>query len=283
MNLFLEYQEKIFKSLKALEKKELLVIPSGIKNITVELPPKDKKADLSCNAAMVLSKSNNTGPLILAELIKKHLISNFKEFKSIEIAGPGFLNIYFNVSFWEKYLSEIIKFKNKFGSNRNKKKKYNIEFVSANPTGPLHVGHCRGAILGDVLANILIFNGSKVVKEYYVNDHGGQINNFLKSVYYRILEIKENKSFPEKDNLYPGEYIKDIANDIIKKKSIKNFSNFKLIEKKLFKETIKCSMDIISKNLDLLGVKHDNFVYESNLVNKKVVLKVINKLQNIVI
>ena len=278
MNLFLEYQEKIFKSLKALEKKELLVIPSGIKNITVELPPKDKKADLSCNAAMVLSKSNNTGPLILAELIKKHLISNFKEFKSIEIAGPGFLNIYFNVSFWEKYLSEIIKFKNKFGSNRNKKKKYNIEFVSANPTGPLHVGHCRGAILGDVLANILIFNGSKVVKEYYVNDHGGQINNFLKSVYYRILEIKENKSFPEKDNLYPGEYIKDIANDIIKKKSIKNFSNFKLIEKKLFKETIKCSMDIISKNLDLLGVKHDNFVYESNLVNKKVVLKVINKL-----
>ena len=81
---------------------------------------------------------------------------------------------------------------------------YNIEFVSANPTGPMHVGHCRGAIYGDVLANLLKFNGNKVTKEYYINDYGNQIKNFVESVYLRIKEIKFNEKFPTKENLYPG-------------------------------------------------------------------------------
>ena len=111
----------------------------------------------------------------------------------------------------------------RYGSNRSSKKKYNIEFVSANPTGPLHVGHCRGAILGDTLSNLLIFNGNKVTKEYYVNDHGSQIENFVSSVYYRILEIKQKKTFPLDTDLYPGDYIIDIAKKIIETKSIKDF------------------------------------------------------------
>ena len=90
-------------------------------------------------------------------------------------------------------ISKIIKLDSKYGSNKNLKKKYNIEFVSANPTGPLHVGHCRGAVLGDVLSNPLSFNGNKVTKEYYVNDYGEQIKIFVSSVYYRILEIIDNK------------------------------------------------------------------------------------------
>ena len=88
---------------------------------------------------------------------------------------------------------------------------YNIEFVSANPTGPMHVGHCRGAIYGDVLANLLKFNGNEVTKEYYINDYGNQIKGFVESVYLRILEIKYKKKFPNKENLYPGVYIKYIA------------------------------------------------------------------------
>ena len=94
-------------------------------------------------------------------------------------------------------------------------KSYNIEFVSANPTGPMHIGHCRGAVFGDVLSNLLLFNGNKVIREYYINDYGNQIHNFVKSVYLRIREIKF-KEFISNENLYPGNYIKEIASNIIK-------------------------------------------------------------------
>ena len=279
MNLFLDYQKKIFNSLKSLEKKNLIHIPSQLKSFTVELPPKSQRADISCNAAMILAKVNNSSPVKLAEIFKKHLLSKFKEFKNVEIAGPGFLNIHFHISFWKEYLTKVIQLDSKYGSNKSFKKKYNIEFVSANPTGPLHVGHCRGAVLGDALSNLLIFNGNKVTKEYYVNDHGTQIKSFVDSVYYRILEIKKNKPFPENENLYPGDYIVTIAQKIIKNKSIKNFSDFEKVYKKLASESLKNSMDLIMENLNLLGVKHNNFVYESKLINNKMVQKVVKKLQ----
>ena len=279
MNLLLHYQKKIFNSLKNLEKKKLIQISSQLKRFTVELPPKNHKADISCNAAMILAKVNKTSPIKLGEILKKHLLSNFKEFKSIEIAGPGFLNICFNISFWSEYLTKIIKLDSKYGSNTTLKKKYNIEFVSANPTGPLHVGHCRGAVLGDVLSNLLSFNGNKVTKEYYVNDYGEQIKSFVSSVYYRILEITENKTFPNDKNLYPGNYIIDIAKRVIKSKAIKDFTNLEKIYKKLYSESLKHSMQLIKGNLNLLGVKHNNFVYESKLINNKTVSKVVKKLK----
>ena len=159
------------------------------------------------------------------------------------------------------------------------KKKYNIEFVSANPTGPLHVGHCRGAILGDALSNMLIFNDNKVTKEYYVNDQGGQIINFVRSVYFRILEIKNKKKFPNDENLYPGDYIINIAKKIIKEKKIKNFNNLEKIYKSLSSASINHSMDLIKMNLKQLGVQHNNFVYESKLIKSKVVLKAVKKLE----
>ena len=223
MNLFLDYQKKIFNSLKDLEKKKVIQIPLKLKSFAVELPPKNKKADISCNAAMILAKINNSSPLKLAEVLKKHLLSNFVEFKNIEIAGPGFLNIYFHISFWRKYLAKVIELNAEYGSNKVDKKRYNVEFVSANPTGPLHVGHCRGAVLGDVISNMLSFNGNKITREYYVNDYGMQIKNFVSSVYCRILEILEKKPFPQDKDLYPGDYIIDIAKKIIKKKNYKEF------------------------------------------------------------
>ena len=182
MNIFSHYQKKILNNLKSLEKKKIIKIANNFKNLTVELPPKNEKADISCNAALLLSKFNNKSPYDLALILKKNILLDFTEFDKIDIAGPGFLNIHFNINFWRKYLFQIIQLNKKYGSNNIIKKKYNLEFVSANPTGPLHVGHCRGAVLGDTLSNMLIFNGNKVVKEYYVNDHGGQIKNFIKSV-----------------------------------------------------------------------------------------------------
>ena len=279
MNLFSDYQKKIFNSLKKLEKKKLIQIPSKL-YLTVELPPRNQKADISCNAAMILAKLNKNSPVKLAEILKKHLLINFKEFKSIEIAGPGFLNICFHISFWKKYLTKVIKLDSKFGSSRILKRKYNIEFVSANPTGPLHVGHCRGAILGDTLSNLLSFNGNNVTKEYYVNDYGVQIKNFVFSVYCRILEILKGQPFPKDKDLYPGDYIINIAKKIIKNKSIKSFDNFDKIYAKLSLESLKYSIQLITNNLILLGIKHDNFVYESKLINKKMVSKIVKKLKN---
>ena len=279
MNIFSDYQKKIIFTLKKLEKKKIIKIPELTNGIIVELPPKNQEADISCNAALIISKINNKPPYEVAEIIKKNLLSNFKEFKSVDIAGPGFLNIQFKVSFWKRILLNIIKFNSKFGSLNKEKKKYNIEFVSANPTGPLHVGHCRGAIIGDALSNLLIFNGNKVTKEYYVNDHGGQIQKFVLSVFYRILEIKEKKNFPLDKDLYPGSYIIDIAKKVIESKKIKNFKNYEKIYNNLKNQSLNFSMQLIKDNLKMLGVKHDNYIFESKLINNKMVSKVIKKLE----
>ncbi len=279
MNLLSYYQNKIFNCLKKLEKKKIIKLSKQLKKISVELPPRNHQADLSCNAAMILSKYNNVLPIELGKTLKKNLLSNFSEFENIEIAGPGFLNISFKISFWKDYLNRIIKLDYKYGSNTGDKKKYNIEFVSANPTGPLHVGHCRGAILGDVLSNLLTFNGNKVTKEYYVNDSGEQIKIFVSSVYYRILELINNKTFPNDKNLYPGNYIIDIAKRVIESKTIKDFTSLENIYKKLCSESLKHSMNLIRANLELLGIQHNNFVYESKLIKENEVSKVVKKLK----
>ena len=279
MNLFSNYQKRFLHYLKSLEKKKIIVLPNHLKNLTVELPPKGHKADMSCNVAMILAKFNQKTPLDLANILKKNFLENFKEFEKIDVAKPGFLNINFKIDFWKNHLFKIIQSDANYGSNINLQQKYNIEFVSANPTGPLHVGHCRGAILGDALSNLLKFNGHLVTKEYYVNDYGTQIKSFVLSVYHRILEITEKKIFPSNKDLYPGDYIIDIAKKIVEEKNIKDFKNFNKVYEKLAKESLKFSIELIKNNLDNLGVKHDNFVYESELIKNEFVSKTIKKLQ----
>jgi len=279
MNLFLEYQIKFINILKKLEKNKLIFLPPNINSLVVEAPPKQYVADMSCNAVMLISKFNEKSPNDLGQILKRNLLENFDEFEKIEIAKQGFINISFKSSFWKDYLLKVIKLGSNYGSNKEIKKKYNLEFVSANPTGPLHVGHCRGAILGDALSNLLKFNGNLVTKEYYVNDYGLQIKNFTESIYYRILEIKENKKFPENENLYPGDYIIDIANKIIQEKLLNDFQPYYKIENKLTEVALNISMGIIKKNLNDLGIQHDIFVYESEFINKKLVSKTIEKLK----
>ena len=144
----------------------------------------------------------------------------------------------------------------------------------------MHVGHCRGAILGDVIANILLFNNHKVTKEYYVNDYGNQIINFTKSVYFRIREIKYNEAFPaNNENLYPGGYLIDFANNIISANKDINFDNFESISDELTNLSIKEALNLIKKNLSSLGIAHDNFVSEKKLVLNQEVEKVVDFLQ----
>ena len=163
---------------------------------------------------------------------------------------------------------------------KRKKNNYLVEFVSANPTGPLHVGHCRGAILGDVISNVLIFNKHKVTKEYYVNDYGNQIINFTKSVYFRIREIHFKETFPEDNpDLYPGDYLIDFAKNIISNNSDLNFDNFDEISDKLTALSIEQALLLIKNNLKSLGIKHDNFVSEKSIVLNSEVESVIDFLE----
>jgi len=279
MNIFAIYLNKIKKILKEQSIKGMIKIPNSLQGINVNIPPDHYDCDVSTNAAMVLSKVNNMSPVDLAEKIIPLLKSKDSNIDTIDIVKPGFINIKFNHNFWNKFLKKIISEQTLFGSSKEKKQKYLIEFVSANPTGPLHVGHCRGAILGDVISNILKFNNQKVIKEYYVNDHGSQIHNFTLSVYFRAREIIYKEDFPyENSDLYPGDYIKLIAKNIINKYKNTDFTNFEKISKKLTKYSIDQSLQLVKSNLNDLGIKHDNFIKESDLINNKEVKKVVNKL-----
>ncbi len=248
----------------------------NLKKITLEVPPEQFNFDLSCNISLVLGKSNQINPLTLAKQLKNIFENKMKDFKKIEIAGPGFLNIKLSKGAIIKNINSILQINKFYGSSKSNKK-YNIEFVSANPTGPMHVGHCRGAIYGDVLANLLQFNGNKVTKEYYINDYGNQIKNFVKSVFLRIREIKYKEKFPLNENLYPGLYIKDIAQKILNNNT-NDYDNFDNVFKPLKEKTLQESMETIKNDLYLLGISHDHFFSETELVNRNLVHKAIKKL-----
>ena len=249
----------------------------NLENINLEVPPEQFNFDLSCNISLVLAKSNNLNARELATNLKKLFENKIENFDNIEIAGPGFLNIKLSKIAMINNINKILENNQTYGSNKSNET-YNIEFVSANPTGPMHVGHCRGAIYGDVLANLLKFNGNKVTKEYYINDYGNQIRNFVESVYLRIREIKFNEKFTLKENLYPGIYIKEIAQKILNENKSIIFNEFEKIYDFLKKKSLKESMDLIKKDLSQLGITHDNFFSETDIVNKDLVNKAVIKL-----
>ena len=278
MNLFKTYLTDI-KNKITKHKKELNFDPKeDLNDFIVETPPEEFDFDFSSNVAMILAKRTKDNPKNIAEKIKNILKKESKDFSEISIAGPGFLNFKLTNKAWIKIIKDILKSNKSYGSEKNNKK-FNIEFVSANPTGPMHVGHCRGAIFGDVLANLLKFNGNKVTKEFYVNDYGKQVDDFVRSVFFRMREIKFREAFPNENDLYPGKYIIDIANKIINKKKKIDLKDFKKIYKLLKDESIKSSMNLVKSDLKQLGINHDYFFYETKLVNENLVNKTVNKLK----
>ena len=281
MNIFELYLEKIKSIIIDLNKRGELVVPDTFNGINTEIPPDKFDCDISTNVAMVLSKLNKKSPLDLAKQISVVLKESESLIETVTVVQPGFINIKFKPLFWTNFVEQIILNNKTFGVNKKEKKfSYLVEFVSANPTGPLHVGHCRGAILGDVISNLLIFNKHNVTKEYYVNDYGNQIINFAKSVYFRIRELKFNEPFPnDNPDLYPGDYLVNFANNIVSTSSDINFDNYENISEKLITLSIDQALLLIKKNLKSLGIKHDNFVSEKNIVLNKEVEKVIKFLE----
>ena len=281
MNIFDLYLDKIISLVKTLSKDDLIKLPDNLDGINVDIPPSNFNCDISTNVSMVLSKINKKSPIDIADQLIKVIKSNDSDIERISVAKPGFINIKFNSKYWNNFIKEVNSNYKNFGVNsKEKKQKYLIEFVSANPTGPLHVGHCRGAILGDVISNILIFNKHNVSKEYYVNDYGNQIINFTKSVFFRIREKLNNEKFPiENTDLYPGDYLIDIANNIIQNNKKINFENFDAISKDLTILAVAESLKLIKKNLQSLGIVHDKFISETQLVKNNEVEKVIDYLK----
>ena len=278
MNILEEYLNLIKILIAGNQKLLKLDNLNEFKGVIVEIPPAEFNYDLSCNICLILAKINNIDPKDLAKKIESLMNKSIKDFEKIEVAGPGFLNIKLSNEALINNIKKILENKETYGKKLSKNN-YNIEFVSANPTGPMHVGHCRGAIYGDVLANLLKFNGNKVTKEYYINDYGSQIINFTKSVFFRIREIKYKEKFIPKTDLYPGQYIVEISKKILDSNKAEKFDNFEKSFKLLKEESLNLSMDLIKSDLKKLGIEHDYFFSESELVKKKQVDKAVDQLK----
>ena len=282
MNIFDLYLDKIIILIKKLNKEGTLDLPESLNGINVDIPPSNFDCDISTNVSMVLSKINKKSPIDIANQLISLIEKEDLNIEAISVAKPGFINIKFKSIYWNNFIKEVHDNYKNYGVNiKEKKKRYLIEFVSANPTGPLHVGHCRGAILGDVISNILIFNKHNVSKEYYVNDYGNQIINFTRSIYFRAREILYNEKFPiENTDLYPGDYLINMAINITENNKNLNFDKFETISKKLTILAISESLKLIKSNLESLGVVHDSFMSETSIVEDKEVEKVIIKLKD---
>ncbi|WP_339046281.1 arginine--tRNA ligase [Candidatus Mesenet endosymbiont of Agriotes lineatus] len=246
-------------------------------SIVVEPPNNEGHGDVYTNAALVLGKIEKKNPMEVAKALVDVLKSS-DVIASIDIAPPGFINMHLKQEVWLNVLREINTLKADFGnSSIGNNQKINIEFVSANPTGPLHIGHARGAIFGDVLARLLKKAGYDVTKEYYINDAGVQINQLMQSVYLRYKEaIKESVNFD--DIQYPGEYLKPVGEGLASKygKELLVEQDFDKIKTYALDYIIK----LIKDDLNLLGVEHDVFTSEYELQRSGIVEKSIKILSD---
>jgi arginyl-tRNA synthetase len=242
-------------------------LPSDIdrSNVTVEPPRDASHGDLSTNAAMVLAKPAGTNPRALAEVLSVEL-AKIEGVSGVEIAGPGFLNLRLQASAWLDELRAIGQKGHDYGrSTLGDGKTVNIEYVSANPTGPMHMGHCRGAVVGDALASVLEFAGHKVVREYYINDAGGQVDTLARSVHLRYREaLGQSIEIPE--GLYPGDYLIPVGQRLAKEFGDQYAAAPEGEWLVLFrKAAVADMMDMIKADLALLGIHHDLFSSEAEL------------------
>jgi arginyl-tRNA synthetase len=275
MNIINHYRDNIENILL----KEFALEKDDLKNISFEFPKDTSLGDLSTNASMVLSGKLKKPPQEIASKII-NLIENNPDFENVQIAGKGFININLKKDIWWNLIPEILKEKNHYGdTDYGKNEKINLEYVSANPTGPLHVGHTRGAVFGDTLANILKKVGYSVCKEYYVNDAGEQVDKLAQSVFMRYKEAcgEDIDEIPE--GLYPGTYLKSVGEDLkiqFKDSLIKAEKEDWLPIVKEF--SIKSMLSVIRKDLSSLGINHDVFTSENKLLNDGHVLEVFNEM-----
>ncbi|MEL7105329.1 MAG: arginine--tRNA ligase [Pseudomonadota bacterium] len=265
MNIFADIRTSVIETLDAMVAEGRL--PSGLSwgNVAVEPPRDAAHGDLATNAAMVLAKPAKTNPRDLATDLAARLTSD-PRITSADVAGPGFINLRLDPAIWHDVVAEAIDAGRAYGhSGLGAGVKVNVEFVSANPTGPLHVGHTRGAVFGDALARLLAYAGYEVTREYYINDGGAQVDVLARSVYLRYLEAHgEHVEFP--DGTYPGDYLKAVGEAL----KAKHGDAFIGQGEEVWLATLRdfatdAMMDLIRADMAALGVEMDHFFSEKSL------------------
>mgnify|MGYP002620595307 CR=1 FL=1 len=266
MDVFAEVEAKVLDALAGLQKKKALPQGLDLSNVAVEQPRDPAHGDLACNAAMVLAKAAGKKPRDIAEALAAELQGD-ADVVSAEVAGPGFLNLRLRADFWHGVVRAILSRGARYGaSDVGQGARTNVEYVSANPTGPMHVGHCRGAVFGDALANLLAFAGYDVTREYYINDAGGQVDVLARSVFLRYREALGEEIGDIPEGLYPGDYLKPVGEALASEHgpSLLNFPEERWLPLvRTF--AIDRIMPMIKDDLAALNIKHDVFFSEASL------------------
>ena len=267
------FKNDLYKLIEDLQSKKI-INNFNLKNISIDYSSKSKKGDLSSNILLILIKKNLKKNFDLKDYIVNYLI-NLNYVKNIEVAKAGFINIFIKKDFIISKLKNLFNLSNIQPELLQKKQKINIEFVSANPTGPIHVAHMRGAVFGDVLASILEAVGNKVTREYYVNDAGSQISILGKSLFKRYQELFGHKVFFTEGE-YPGEYLIEIAKNILTSDGDKWILDKNNSDRNNYFETyaVNFLIEDIKKDLSLIGINFDKFTFESDIVKNRFIEKV---------
>ena len=236
-------------------------------DFSIEKPNEEKNGEISSNISLIIQKLVRENPIDIANKIVLEL-KKCSEFIKVDVAKPGFINLWLDSSMWQNYLKNSLELDDLIDCNIGNGRTVNVEYVSANPTGPLHIGHCRGAVFGDVLSNLLQKTGHQVTKEYYINDAGSQIKNLTNSVFIRYQELIGKKFSEYPDDFYPGDYLVPVAQHFA------STYNSKLLEMNdeerflLIKPfTINFMMNLIKEDLAAISIHQDIFISEQDLVN----------------
>jgi len=268
VTLYYRFAEEIGRILDSLEAEGAL--PAGLPRqaITIEPPRDATHGDLATNAAMVLAKPAGSNPRALAQLLAPKL-EQVEGVTAVEIAGPGFLNLRLDADVWHEELATILGEGGDYGrSTVGNGHRVNVEYVSANPTGPMHMGHCRGAVVGDALASLLAFVGHPVTREYYINDAGAQVQTLARSAHLRYREALGEDIGEIPEGFYPGDYLKPVGAAFAAEFGTKYADAPESEWLALFRtRAVAAMMDMIRADLALLGIHHNVFASEAEVQN----------------
>jgi arginyl-tRNA synthetase len=280
LSLYARYAALLDGVLDELQAEGVLPPELNRRAVAVEPPRDPAHGDLASNAAMVLAKGAGTNPRALAAAIAPKLES-LPEVTSVEIAGPGFLNIRLSSDAWRQELETILREGEAYGLSKiGNNERVNVEYVSANPTGPMHMGHCRGAVVGDSLARLLEAAGFRVTKEYYVNDAGAQVDVLARSLHMRYREALGDEIGEIPDGLYPGDYLVPVGTALAAEFGDRYVNALESEWLDLFRSrAVSAMLDLIRHDLGLLGIHHDHFASEAELQDSGSVEKAMDVLR----
>jgi len=280
MNVFSDFKDIIQAEIEALQAAGSLPSALDTARMSVEPPREADHGDLACNAAMVLAKAAGLKPRDLAELLAARLVAH-PQIAAAEIAGPGFINLRLDDDFWRAHLRDVLAAGAAYGDSAlGQGEPVNVEYVSANPTGPLHVGHARGAVFGDVLASLLDKAGYAVTREYYINDAGAQVDALARSLHWRYCEALGDDKGDMPDDLYPGDYLIPVGEELAARESDRWRDADEGIWLAEFRQiAVDAMMAQIRDDLAELGIAQSVFTSEQSLVEAGMVDAVVETLE----